>query len=114
MNLDANVLHGAHSPNGLNQLFLFQLVRRSGHDVNLYSAARRPDQPLNDDSILVALVLHKERILRGVDKLRDTFSPVAAAPDQARIIAPFEGLSVPVGFKAFNYFGNFVSMRSDD
>src|SRR6266436_9170778 len=81
MNLDTDILHGAHAPNGFNQLTLFELVWRSGHDVNFYSAACRPDQPLNNDSILIPLVLQEDGILRGVNKLRDAFSPVAAAPD---------------------------------
>ena len=49
--------------------------------MNFYSAARRADQPLDDDCILVAFVLEKDGILRFIDKLRDAFSAVAGTPD---------------------------------
>src|ERR1700722_3630904 len=89
-------------------------MRRPGHDVYLLPTASRPDQPLNYDWILVALILQEDGILRAVDKLGDALSAVAAAPDQMGLLVPFEGFSVPIRFEAFNNFGDFVSMRGDD
>src|SRR5260221_6750956 len=42
MDLNADVLHGAHAPYGLHELFLLKVVRRTGHQVNFYSATRSP------------------------------------------------------------------------
>src|SRR3982074_1039300 len=81
VNLDANILHGAHSSDSLNQLSLFQLMWRPGHDVDFYAASSRSDQPLDDHCILISLVLQKKGILRIIDKLRNALPAVAAAPD---------------------------------
>ena len=49
---------------------------------------RGADQPLDDDGILVALVLDKQRVLRVVNELRDALAPVGRAPDQVRVSGP--------------------------
>lgn len=88
VNLDADILHHAHPSHGLNELFLLELVRWARHHVNLHSAARSPDQPLDDNCILVALILKKNGILRLVNKLGDALPTVTAAPDQMRVFVP--------------------------
>src|SRR5208282_51603 len=93
VNLDADILHDAHPSDRFNQLFLFELMPRAGHDVNFHPTARCTDQSLNNHGILVALVLQKDGILRIVNKLRNALSAIAAAPDEMGMLVPFEGLS---------------------
>jgi hypothetical protein len=49
--------------------------------MDLHSSARGPDQALDDNRVLVTLILKKKRILRVINKLRDSVSTVAAAPN---------------------------------
>jgi len=114
VNLDADVLHNPHSPDGFYEFFLFELMRRTGHEVDLHSAARRPDQSLDNNRILVTLILKKDGILRVVNKLRDAVSTVAAAPDQVGVLVALKGLSLPVRFEALDYFSHFMCIRSDN
>src|SRR5208282_6123934 len=82
VNLDADVFHDSHPSNGFYELFLLELVRGTGHYVDLHPTARSPHQPLDDHRVLVTLILQKDGILCVIDKLRDAVSTVTAAPDQ--------------------------------
>src|SRR5579872_4023179 len=57
VNLDSNIFHGAHPTHRFHKLFLLELMRRTGHYVDLHSSAGSPDQSLNDDRVLVAFIL---------------------------------------------------------
>src|SRR6267143_1827460 len=104
VNPDADVFHDAHPSDGFYELFLLELMRRTGHDVDLHSTSRSPDQPLDNNRVLVTLILKKDGILRVVNKLCDAVSTVAAAPDHVGMLVPLEGLSLPVRFEAFDDF----------
>src|SRR6476646_10190165 len=114
VNLNAHVFHNAHPSDGLYELSLFEFVRRTGHDVNLDSSTRSSDQALHDDCILVALILEKEGFFNVVDELRDALAAVTTTPDQMAMFVPLEVLSCPIRFEAFDDFGYFVSVRSND
>src|SRR5271154_1502336 len=114
VNLDADVLHNAHSSDRLHELFLLQFMRRTGHKVDLYSAARSPHQPLDNNRVLVTLILKKDGVLRVINELRDPVPAVAAAPDQMGMLVPLKGLSRPVRFETLDDFRNFMSVRSNN
>src|SRR5882762_9356928 len=114
VNLRTNVFQDAHSPDSLYEFFLLELMRRTRHDVYFYSTSRSPNQPLDNNRVLITLILEKDGILRIVNKLRDAVAAVAAAPDQVGMFVALEGLSFPICLEAFDDFSYFVSMRRHD
>src|SRR5450631_668546 len=110
VNLDADIVHGAQSADGFDQLFLLQFVRGTSHDVDLDAPRRRPYQALNDHRVLITLVLQKDRLLRVIDELRNAVSAVSGAPNQMGFVISMEGLTGPVRLEALNDLINLVSM----
>src|SRR5271157_2790843 len=104
MHLDADIIQDAQTADALDKFFLLQLVGRTCQHVDLHAAMVSPHQPLNDHRVLVALVLHPKRVFGFVDKLTNTMTTVADAPDQMRVLAGIEGSPVPVGLKALDDF----------
>src|SRR5262245_32488707 len=87
---------------------------RTPHDMNLYTADRRADEPLNDHGVLISLVLHEERVLGIIIQGGDPFESNASTPDEVGVLARVEFLAVPVGFKASDDFIDFVFVRGND
>ncbi len=114
VHLDADVVEDADAADTLDQLVLLQRVRRARHHVDLHAPRRRPHQALDDDLVLVALVLHEQRVLRAVDELGDAVAPVERAPDQVRVRVGLEVLAVPVGLEARGDLLDLVAMPGGD
>ena len=82
--------------------------------MDLHAAARGPDEALDDYRVLVPLVLDEERMPGAIDELADPLAAEFRAPDEVRVAAGSECLSVPVGLEALDDFSHLVSMPRDD
>src|SRR5262245_14550382 len=100
MDLNADVVENSNATDALDQLFHLKRVGCPGHHVDGYSTACRPHESFDDDSVLVALVLDEQRVLRAVDELGDTVAAIVIAPDEAHLLSPIERFSMPVGLEA--------------
>src|SRR4029077_20860443 len=69
--LDPDIVHDTQTAYALDQFFLFECVRRSGHDVNFHSTHMSADQMLDDNGVLIALVLQEQSMFRAIDKCGD-------------------------------------------
>ena len=67
--------------NDLGPLRLINLVRGRRHHVDLYPAARCPDEMPNNYRVLVSFVLHKQRVLGPIDNPRNAVPSVQRAPN---------------------------------
>ncbi len=63
VNLDAKVLEAAQAADAFDELFLLELVRRTGHDLDLNTAGVGADEVLDDGRVLVALILQPQGML---------------------------------------------------
>ena len=75
-------------------------MRRSRHHLHFDAALLRPDQPLDDHRVLIALVLHKQSMFRRIDEFTDPIASVARAPHQLTVIVRLEELPMPIGVEA--------------
>src|SRR6202020_1561617 len=107
---DAHILHGAKTADALGKFFLGKLVRRASHDVNFHAAHLGADQAFDDDCVLIAFVLGKDGMFRGVNGAGDAFTAVAGAPDEVSIFAGVEWLALPVRFETINDLPYFSLM----
>ena len=82
VHLDTHIVQNSQAPDALDEFLLLELVRRPGQHVNFHAAMVGPDQALDDDGVLVALVLHPQRMLGLVDELANALAAIADAPDQ--------------------------------
>src|SRR2546425_6739086 len=82
--------------------------------MHLHAPFDRANEPLDDDLILVALVLHPQRMLRRVDESREALAAVVAAPNESRRVARREWLPVPIGLEAGDDFRNFFGHSCND
>jgi hypothetical protein len=72
------------------------------------------DEPFVHDRVLKTFVLDEQRVLRAIDEPADS---IAAGPGTPHEVAPVprrEWLSIPVGFKAVDDFGDVVPAGRDD
>ncbi len=79
----ADVGKNAQAADTFDELVRLQRMRRLGQDVHLDPTHRRAHQPFDDHGVLVALVLHPERMPRGVDEAGEPLAAVVRTPDQA-------------------------------
>src|SRR5208283_2144100 len=114
MHLDADIIQDPQASDTFDEFLLLQLVRWARQHVHFHAAMVRPDQALDDYRVLVALVLHPKRVFGFVDKLTNTLTTVADAPDQMRVLAGIEGSPVPVGLKALDDLSDLVPVLGDD
>src|SRR3954471_3523199 len=89
-------------------------MRWPGENVNFDSPTVCPYQVLNDYWILVALVLHPERMPGFVDELSDAFAAVPRTPDEVRFIPGLKRFPRPIRIEALHDFANFMFMGGDD
>ena len=71
VHLDADVLQDPQAADAFDELVRLQRVRLPRQHVHFHPALGRPHQPLDDHLVLVALVLHPERVLGVVDESGD-------------------------------------------
>src|SRR5262249_20999287 len=83
-------------------------------NVNFDSTFFGPDQTLDDDWVLIALVLHKKRVPGVIDKSRDSFASIDRAPDQMRVFPRCESHAMPVGIEAADHLADLVWTRGAD
>src|SRR6516164_1842427 len=102
------VTETAQPSHALDQLFLLELVRRPGQHVHLHSAMVGTHQPLDDDGVLVALVLHPKRMFRRIHELADSLPSITNTPDQLRVLGWGELLACPIGLEALENLVHFT------
>src|SRR5271157_128952 len=114
VHLDADIVQDSQAPDTLDEFLLLQLVRWPGQDVHSYAAMICPHQAFNDHGVLVALVLHPQRMFCLVDELANSLSAIPNAPDQMRLLARREGGAVPIGLEALDDLRNLVTVLGHD
>src|SRR5215475_4413537 len=110
VDLNANVVENTDAAHTFDQLFLLKRMGCPSHDVDLYSTACRPHEALDDDSVLVAFVLHEQRVLCPIYKLSDTVTTIVVAPDETGLISHIKLFSVPVGLETVDDLLHLVVM----
>src|SRR5208282_6442717 len=102
VHLDADIVQDTQTADALDQFLLLQLMRGPRQHMYLHPAMVCPHQAFDDHRVLVALVLHPQRMLGLVDELADPLPPIPDTPDQMRLLAWVEGFAVPVSLEAFD------------
>src|SRR4029078_2963620 len=102
VHLHANIVEQSQSSDSFAELFLLEVVWWAGQDVYLHTSLVGADQPFDNHLVLVAFVLHPQRMFRFIYKLTNALAAVPGAPDQMRVLCWIERVAVPVGLKAPN------------
>src|SRR5277367_3030086 len=113
VDLDAHVIHHTQATDSFDEFILLEGVRWTRHDVDFDAAHTGPDQALDDDGVLIALVLQDQRVLGVVDEIGDAIAGVAFAPDHMGAVAGVEILPGPVGVETGFDFFNFMGVIGD-